>query len=44
MPELAVLLTGTAIVPNKSFTLQAADHVSIDLEAIGTLENDVIVV
>ncbi|GCF14424.1 hypothetical protein Harman_23590 [Haloarcula mannanilytica] len=44
VPELAVLLTGTAIVPDASFTLQADDHVSIDLEAIGTLENDVTVV
>ncbi|WP_336338819.1 fumarylacetoacetate hydrolase family protein [Haloarcula brevis] len=44
VPELAVLLTGTAIVPDESFTLQAEDHVSIDLEGIGTLENDVTVV
>lgn len=44
VPELAVLLTGTAIVPDESFTLQEGDHVSIDLEAIGTLENDVVVV
>jgi 2-dehydro-3-deoxy-D-arabinonate dehydratase len=44
VPELAVLLTGTAIVPDDSFTLRADDHVSIDLEAIGTLENDVTVV
>lgn len=44
VPELSVLLTGTAIVPDESFTLRADDHVSIDLEAIGTLENDVTVV
>jgi len=44
VPELAVLMTETAIVPNESFTLQANDQVSIDLEAIGTLENDVTVV
>jgi len=44
VPELAVLLTGTAIVPDESFTLAEDDHVSIDLEKIGTLENDVTVV
>lgn len=44
VPELAVLLTGTAIVPDESFTLQEDDHVSIELESIGTLENDVTVV
>jgi len=44
VPELAVLLTGTAIVPDDTFTLQAEDTVRIDIENIGVLENDVRVV
>lgn len=44
VPELAVLLTGTAIVPDDTFTLQAEDTVRIDIENIGELENDVRVV
>ncbi len=44
VPELCVLLTGTAIVPDDSFTLQEGDDVDIDIEKIGTLENDVTVV
>jgi len=44
VPELSVLLTGTAIVPDESFTLAPEDHVSINVEGIGVLENDVRVV
>lgn len=41
VPELTVLLTGTAIVPDDDFTLQPDDNVEIDIENIGTLENGV---
>jgi 2-dehydro-3-deoxy-D-arabinonate dehydratase len=41
VPELAVLLTGTAIVPDDDFTLRSDDDVEIDVENIGTLENGV---
>jgi 2-dehydro-3-deoxy-D-arabinonate dehydratase len=44
VPELSVLLTGTAIVPDDSFTLEPEDSVRIDVENIGALENDVRVV
>jgi len=44
VPELAVLMTGTAIVPEETFTLQASDHVRIHIESIGTLKNDITVV
>lgn len=37
----AVLLTGTGIVPGDDFTLQDGDHVSIEIESIGTLRNPV---
>jgi len=41
IPELAVLLTGTSLVPD-DFTLQADDHVAIEIENIGRLENPVV--
>ncbi|MUW13763.1 fumarylacetoacetate hydrolase [Halorubrum sp. CBA1125] len=41
VPELAVLLTGTALVPEEGFTLEPDDEVTIDLEDIGTLRNSV---
>lgn len=41
VPELAVLLTGTSLVPPDEFTLQADDAVRITIENVGTLENDV---
>ncbi|MFB6075242.1 MAG: fumarylacetoacetate hydrolase family protein [Haloarculaceae archaeon] len=41
LPELAVLLTGTALVPEEGFTLRPGDRVSIDIEEIGTLVNGV---
>jgi 2-dehydro-3-deoxy-D-arabinonate dehydratase len=43
-PVGVVLLTGTGIVPDESFTLQAADVVTIDIPGIGTLTNPVILV
>jgi 2-dehydro-3-deoxy-D-arabinonate dehydratase len=43
-PVGAVLLTGTGIVPDESFTLRAGDVVTIDIPAIGTLTNPVVLV
>jgi 2-dehydro-3-deoxy-D-arabinonate dehydratase len=43
-PHGAVLLTGTGIIPDASFTLQAGDVVRIEISGIGTLENTVVVV
>jgi 2-dehydro-3-deoxy-D-arabinonate dehydratase len=39
-----VLLTGTGVVPDESFTLAAGDRVTITVSGIGRLENDVVVV
>jgi 2-dehydro-3-deoxy-D-arabinonate dehydratase len=36
-----VLLTGTGVVPDESFTLQPDDHVAITISGIGTLANTV---
>ncbi|GAB7011725.1 fumarylacetoacetate hydrolase family protein [Halorubrum trueperi] len=44
LPETTVLLTGTALVPPKSFTLTAGDRVTIDIDGIGRLVNDTVVV
>ncbi|MXV60548.1 fumarylacetoacetate hydrolase [Natronorubrum sp. JWXQ-INN-674] len=44
VPETAVLLTGTPLVPDDSFTLREDDHVAISIEDIGTLENRTITV
>ncbi len=41
VPNTTVVLTGTAIVPPPDFTLQEEDIVTITIEGIGTLENDV---
>lgn len=41
-PHGAVLLTGTGVVPDEQFTLQADDRVSIEISGIGRLENEVI--
>lgn len=41
VPELAVLLTGTALVPDNEFTLQQDDEITIDIERIGRLQNGV---
>jgi 2-dehydro-3-deoxy-D-arabinonate dehydratase len=40
-PHGAVLLTGTGVVPDESFTLQPDDHVAITISGIGTLANTV---
>jgi len=39
-----ILLTGTGIVPDQSFTLRAGDVVTVDIPGIGTLTNPVILV
>ena len=41
VPELAVLLTGTALVPEEGFSLEPEDSITIDLEQIGSLHNSV---
>jgi len=43
-PHGAVLLTGTGVVPDESFTLAPGDRVTITVSGIGRLENDVVVV
>jgi 2-dehydro-3-deoxy-D-arabinonate dehydratase len=43
-PHGAVLLTGTGVVPDESFTLQEGDEVTIDISGIGRLQNTVTVV
>ena len=44
VPETAVLLTGTALVPEEGFTLKPGDDVSIEIDDIGVLDNTVTVV
>lgn len=44
LPETIVLLTGTALVPPETFTLQEQDRISIDIDRIGRLVNDTVVV
>lgn len=39
VPELAVLLTGTSIIPPDDVTLEEGDQVDIEIENIGTLTN-----
>ena len=41
VPDLAVLLTGTSLVPD-DLTLQEGDNVTIDIENVGTLANPVV--
>ena len=43
-PDGVILLTGTGIVPDSDFTLQAGDVVRITIDGLGTLENTVRVV
>jgi 2-dehydro-3-deoxy-D-arabinonate dehydratase len=43
-PHGAVLLTGTGVVPDDSFTLRANDVTEIEISGIGTLKNTVTVV
>ena len=40
-PQGVFLLTGTGIVPDDAFTLQAGDAVSISIDGIGTLRNGI---
>ena len=42
MPEGAILLTGTGIVPTSDFTLQPKDIVRIRIDGIGELENHIV--
>ena len=44
VPNMTAVLTGTSIVPPPDFTLQKGDRVSMTIEGIGTLVNDVVVV
>jgi len=41
LPDLTVLLTGTALVPKDGFTLREGDEVEIEIEGFGTLTNPV---
>ena len=41
-PNGAVLMTGTGIVPERSFTLRPGDTVRIRIDSLGTLENHVV--
>jgi 2-dehydro-3-deoxy-D-arabinonate dehydratase len=41
VPETAVLLTGTSLVPPDEFTLHPGDEVRLDLENVGSLSNPV---
>jgi 2-dehydro-3-deoxy-D-arabinonate dehydratase len=43
-PHGAILLTGTGVVPDESFTLLAGDRIRIQISGIGLLENGVVVV
>ena len=43
-PHGAILLTGTGVVPDESFTLQPGDTIAIEISGIGRLENVVTVV
>jgi 2-dehydro-3-deoxy-D-arabinonate dehydratase len=40
-PQGALLMTGTGIVPGSDFTLQSGDEITIAIECIGTLRNQV---
>jgi len=40
-PHGALLMTGTGVVPDSSFTLQSADRIRITIGTLGTLENTV---
>jgi 2-dehydro-3-deoxy-D-arabinonate dehydratase len=42
LPETAVLLTGTSLVPPDEFTLRVGDEVAIEVGAIGSLVNGVV--
>jgi len=40
-PNGSFLMTGTGIVPSSEFTLQSGDEISIEIDSIGTLINEV---
>ena len=42
LPEVAVLMTGTGIIPPQDFTLNEEDIVKIYIEKIGTLTNKIV--
>jgi 2-dehydro-3-deoxy-D-arabinonate dehydratase len=42
MPEGAIVLTGTGVVPDSSFTLLVGDVVDISIQSLGTLSNHVV--
>lgn len=44
LPRLAVLLTGTSLVPGEDTNLEPDDVVRIEIESIGVLENPVVAV
>ena len=44
IPNMTAVLTGTPIVPPPDFTLAGGDVVTIEIQGIGMLENDVMVV
>lgn len=41
VPDFAVLLTGTSLVPEDGFSLSEGDEVTIEIDDIGTLHNSV---
>lgn len=41
IPELSVLLTGTSLVPDETFTLREGDRIDIGIEEIGSMSNPV---
>ncbi len=41
-PDGVMLLTGTGIVPDSTFTLARGDRVAIEIDGIGTLENTIV--
>ena len=44
LPQDAVLMTGTGIIPPQDFTLNEGDIVSLSIEKIGTLTNKIVLV
>jgi len=40
-PKGVYLMTGTCLVPDDTFTLNEGDKISIEIDAIGVLENTV---
>ena len=44
IPNMTAVLTGTPVVPPPDFTLAEGDVVTIEIQGIGVLENDVVVV